>query len=134
MSTSQGLSKVRPSSSGHGPPASARPEPQHSPPTRSRQKRFEVGIFIRKIVKGWLAYCKKLPAASRGHFFQALSAPAPDTSEEGTDSEFAVGGIQPLSGTGKGDDDGGPVGQTSLEAGIFLSSTTETTDEESDSS
>ncbi|HSL83676.1 MAG TPA: hypothetical protein VLF66_12950, partial [Thermoanaerobaculia bacterium] len=117
MTQPERVSTVRPSGGGHDPSKAERRETERYLPIRIREKRFEVGFFFRKIVSGWLAYCKKLPASSRAEFFQALRAPAPNAPEEGGGGELQTGGIQPLSGTGKGSGDGGPVGETRVEVG-----------------
>ena len=115
-----------------------RPElerPAGRPASRRTVRRWEFGVFIRKIVNGWLAYYKQFPpgSASEGHAVTRHASSA-ESAEGGDQDSFFTGPVQPLSGHARGGDDGGPAGQASLEAGLFLRSTTDATDEESDDS
>lgn len=105
------------------------------PATRRRVKRWELGVFIRKIVNGWLAYYKQFPPGG-GHDGRALQVQGESSSQADASSgetSLVSGPVQPYSGHGVGSGDSGPVGETSLESGVFLRSTTDTTnDEESD--
>lgn len=106
-------------------------ERRHHPAPRRTVRRWEFGFFIRKIVNGWLAYYKQFPPGSRsegqGATHRAVSAESP---ESGGQEPLFSGPVQPLSGHAQGSGDGGPVGETSVEAGFFLSSTTDTTDDD----
>lgn len=113
------------------------------PQARSRTRttrRFEVGFFIRKIKNGQVVYYKRFPAYGR----QAMVAPAPeDASPEVTTRALAASKkdpglssdepvVQPTSGNTSPGGTPGPVGgaSTTTEIGFFLSSVTETEDDE----
>lgn len=110
-------------------------EQSRRPATRKKVRRWEIGVFIRKIVNGWLAYYKKFPPGSESEApgpAGALAYRSGSGSAGGDDLE--TGGVSIQSGPGKGEGDGGPVGETRVETGVFLSSTTDTSGEPSDGS
>lgn len=116
--------------------------------TITRRRRFEVGFFVRKIVDGRLVFYKEVPSYGRKTFAVPrrleAGAPAPTaslkSSEQGSqrvamkssgDEESSLGDgdttFEPLSGTGEGSGDGGPVGSsTRIELGLFAGTTTTT--------
>ncbi|MFP3939976.1 MAG: hypothetical protein ACLF0P_06705 [Thermoanaerobaculia bacterium] len=111
-------------------------EQRRRPATRRKVRRWEVGLFTRKIVNGWLAYYKKFPPGSESETpgpaggiarHQRLSAGPAEGGGGKANSELSV---SPQSGKSRTGGDGGPVGETSLETGAFASSTTETSDED----
>ena len=108
----------------------------HRPAQARRERRFEIGFFIRKVVNGWLEYYKQFPPQR-----QPVSdlEPPPD---EVVNQASALGGshvrarsrrgtaddgVEPLDGAGPGGGDPGPIGSTRIEVGFFVGTTTETT-------
>lgn len=103
-----------------------------SPSRRRKQTRFEIGFFIRKIVDGKLEYLLRLlpgkvqrlrtgtrstEAAETEELEQPVHARAVPVSGEGVTEQ---------AGTGKDNDDGGPIHETRVELGAFAGKTTET--------
>lgn len=128
MSTPERLSTVRHSEleDGSSKPPNEHLSAQRRPAPRRTERRWEIGFFIRKIVKGWLAFYKKFPQLTRsGRPSSALQARSLETAEESEGTERSSPTLQPLSGHAMGDDDPGPVGETSVETGFFLRSTTD---------
>lgn len=106
-------------------------EQSRRPATRRKVRRWEIGVFIRKIVNGWLAYYKKFPPGSESETpgpagGVALRAASRESEEDSSDGSSVSGPVRPLSGHIQPDDDTGPVGETRVEAGLFVSSTTDT--------
>jgi hypothetical protein len=121
--------------------------------TRRTEKRFEIGFFIRKRVRRAVAYYRQLALlrlrsaapAAQPNLPAPLPAPPSEEGEE-TGSPTAMKAFSVRSGQGQGgggdlgadepdastqgvmgEDDGGPIEGTSFEIGGFVSSTTEST-------
>lgn len=114
----------------------------HRPATAKRERRFEFGFFIRKIVNGWVAFYRQFPPEQRASVFtQVHGRPArEDRSSEQTKpgatalmhsrtGETSDGEVLPLAGTGPVGGDPGPVGGTSYEAGFFARTLTSGSDD-----
>jgi len=114
----------------------------HRPAQARRERRFEIGFFIRKVVNGWLEYYKQFPPQRQPvsglepppeEVVNQVSGPegsralAQDRSRSGGVDD----GVHAQDGLGPGGGDPGPVGSTRVEFGFFVGTTTETTDEES---
>lgn len=104
------------------------------PATRRTVRRWEFGVFIRKIVNGWLVYYKKFPPGSGSDASEPqVRRLALESSQSGGGGDLD-GSVTTYSTAGKGSGDSGPVGETRVEAGFFLSSTTDTSTESDDES
>lgn len=120
---------------------------ENQPRTHRRERRFELGFFVRKVVNGWVVFYKQFPPGERavvharetGHAFQEKQADAsserPMLAMANAGSEdVAGGGVTTTSGTGKGSGDAGPIGETRFEVGFYATSSTTTGDGEGDDS
>lgn len=118
---------------------------ESQPRTHRRERRFELGFFVRKVVNGWVVFYKQFPPEKRYPVFEQLSglarkeADAPDGGERrmlamssrgsgSTDSGDRT--VTPQDSLGPGGGDPGPVGSTRVEAGLFASTTVESTDDD----
>jgi len=113
----------------------------HRPAQARRERRFEIGFFIRKVVNGWLAYYKQFPPQRRpvGSLELPQEEAGRQASSTGGSHPVAMAssrrgtaddGVQPLDGPGPGGGDPGPIGSTRVEVGFFVGTTTETTGDE----
>jgi hypothetical protein len=113
---------------------------------RERVRRFELGVFVRKVVNGWVTFYKQFPPQDRAqvHARQQASARANNDPPEFGDNQMMMmakpktgdttdGGVTQKSGTSPGSGDGGPVGSTRYEIGAFVSTTTTVSDDDEDS-
>lgn len=118
-----------------------RPETETRAPRRGRrgrEKRFEIGFFLRKVVNGWLEYYKLFPPnASRETEAQpssrSMRAAAASTASGETDTAEASSPLvlrstsHPIT-----NDDPGPGTETRIEAGIVFRVVTEPAPSEDD--
>lgn len=115
------------------------------PQARSRTRttrRIEVGFFIRKIKNGQVVYFKRFPSYGRQAVIaspqeDAAAAPeAPNRSFAASTASSGLSGtsdepvMRPTSGNTSPGGTPGPVGGASIEVGLFLTSVTETQDDE----
>lgn len=115
---------------------------EYRPARTTKERRLEIGFFIRKIVKGWLAYYKMFPPRS-GHSKQSerpldetprnvlLAASSPARSALGAPSGDVDDRVDAQDGPGIGNGDPGPVGEARFEGGFFAEMTTHSTDGQS---
>lgn len=92
---------------------------------RRRERRFEFGFFVRKIVKGRLAYYKSFPPTRREIAAPEPPPPPPSAPDEEQRSDGFDGAVLRSTSHPKPDDDTGPIGETRIEAGVFFRSVTE---------
>lgn len=154
MSPRESLSTVpEPNRSGGASDESDRAAVTRHPERRRTEKRFEIGFFVRKRVRGRIAFYRQVALSRTRRPGEPVAAPAPPPPPPGDPEAGAEGGAQrrvfaahsshapgPDSGGGGADeptvspygvlpdDEGGPIEQgTSYEIGAFASTTTETT-------
>jgi hypothetical protein len=114
----------------------------HRPAKVRRERRFEIGFFVRKIVNGWVTFYKQFPPDRRAEVLSILrgqaseeNALAPQLGKQlvarshSDSGDVSSGDVTAHSGPGMGSGDPGPVGGTRVEVGFFAAVTT-TTDED----
>lgn len=111
---------------------------KNQPRTHRRERRFELGFFVRKIVNGWVVFFKQFPPGDRARVLEELKRDAAQRQArpQGEPQIMAMahaGHRDPVDeqakqtdGPGIGEGDTGPVGSTRIDAGVFAG-TTETT-------
>lgn len=106
---------------------------QPTPATRTRTtKRFEFGLFVRKVKNGEIVFEKRIPSWKREHHPSTQTSFAATGGAQGGRKTEESGGVT-KQGAGQPNPEGGPVGGTSarFEIGLFAGTTTETTTDES---